>query len=158
MTIREAPLTGKGFGQQFTRYNTLVDLDFFEFQYYTPHVQVLWLWLKVGLIGWVVFWLLVCGALFRLGQIVKYEQRKLYLNQATTAGMVITAIMVFAYLDISLVNTRLMTLLAISIGLLEIGYRNLVRSKLRPVNGKLMSPPESEESEDLQEKELIASY
>jgi hypothetical protein len=125
LTIRESPLTGKGFGQEFTRYIQLVNLDAFTYQYFTPHVQILWIWLKLGLFGWVTFWLLICSGLFRLGQIVKYERDIQRLNLAVTAGSIITAIMVFAYLDLSLIDTRLMTLLGISIGLLDIGYRFL---------------------------------
>jgi hypothetical protein len=125
LTIRESPLTGKGFGQEFTRYYQLVNLDAFTYQYFTPHVQILWLWLKLGLFGWITFWFLICSGLFRLGQIVKYERDIQRLNLAVTTGSVITAIMVFAYLDLSLIDTRLMTLLGISIGLLDIGYRSL---------------------------------
>lgn len=154
LTIREAPITGKGFGQQFTRYNPLVDLEVFQFQYFTPHVQVLWLWLKLGVIGWVVFWLLICGALFRLGQIVKYEQRKLYLNVAITAGSIITAIMVYAYLDISLVNARLMTILAVSIGLLETGYSTMQKSRLNLIHDKELIL-NKHEAPELETKELI---
>ncbi|MBN9393168.1 MAG: O-antigen ligase family protein [Chloroflexi bacterium] len=158
LTIREAPLTGKGFGQQFTRYNSLVDLNFFEFQYYTPHVQVLWLWLKVGVFGWILFWVLICGALFRLGQLVKYERQKLYLNLAITAGNIIIAIMVFAYLDISLVNTRLMTILGVSIGLLEIGYRNLNKRNVITNKTNRLDSSDSKSLDYLEEKELAGSY
>ncbi len=136
LTIREAPLTGKGFGQQFTRYNQLVDLEVFEFQYFTPHVQVLWLWLKLGVVGWVVFWLLVAGSLFRLGQIIKFKGQGQLFSISITVGCIITSIMVFAYLDLSLINIRLMTLMGLSIALLEIAHRNLpapVPAKERPV-------------------------
>jgi hypothetical protein len=158
LTIRESPLTGKGFGQQFTRYNTLVDLDFFEYQYYTPHVQVLWLWLKVGVFGWILFWVLICGALFRLGQLVKYERQKLYLSLAITAGNIIIAIMVFAYLDISLVNTRLMTVLGVAIGLLEIGYRNLSRRNVITNKANRLDSSDAKTLNYLEEKELVGSY
>jgi hypothetical protein len=158
LTIREAPITGKGFGQQFTRYNTLVDLEVFEYQYYTAHVQVLWLWLKVGVFGWIVFWVLICGALFRLGQLVKYERQKLYLNLAITAGNIIIAIMVFAYLDLSLVNTRLMTILGFSIGLLEIGYRNLKQRNVISNKTERLDSSDSKALDYLKEKELVDSY
>lgn len=158
LTIREEPFTGKGFGQQFTRYNPLVDLDFFEFQYFTPHVQVLWLWLKVGAFGWILFWVLICGALFRLGQLVKYERHKLYLNLSIATGSIIVAIMVFAYLDLSLVNTRIMTLLGLSIGILEIAYRNLRQRNAIEDTTRKQTLPTSRTLEEAEEREMVGSF
>lgn len=129
LTLKQAPLTGIGFGQAFTRYNTMQNLDFFEYQYYTPHIQILWLWLKLGLFGWVAFWFLISSSLFKLGQLTKYAKSSQRLSLAITMGCIITAIIVYAYVDISLVNSRLMTLLGLSIALLEVSYRTLPQSE-----------------------------
>lgn len=128
LTIKSSALTtltGIGFGQMFTRYNTMISLDNFTFQYFTPHIQVLWLWLKLGVVGWMLFWLIMCSALFKLGQLIKYSHFGPRLSLSIIAGCIISAILIYAYVDVSLTDQRLTTLLAVSIGLLEIAYRTL---------------------------------
>jgi O-antigen ligase len=51
-TIRGNRLLGVGFGRRFAQYQPLPDLErFWTLQFYTPHENVLWLWLKLGLPG-----------------------------------------------------------------------------------------------------------
>jgi len=51
-TIRDSSLLGIGFGRPFIQYQGLPDLtSFWPLQFYTPHQNILWLWLKVGLLG-----------------------------------------------------------------------------------------------------------
>jgi hypothetical protein len=125
MTIQKQPLTGIGFGQPFETYLPMIILDGFTFQFYTPHVQVLWVWLKLGMLGWMLFWFIIVNALFKLGQVVKYGQAGVNLNLALTAGFIIISLMIFSYLDISMTNTRFLTVLGLSIGLIEVSYRRV---------------------------------
>lgn len=123
LTIKEGPLTGIGFGQPFHRYIPFVDLEGFVFQDYTPHIQILWMWLKVGLFGWMTFLFIICNALFKLGQIVKYEKSSSRLTVCVFAGIIITAVIIYSYYDQGLDDVRLMALLGIGVGVLEVGYR-----------------------------------
>ena len=127
LTINQQPLTGIGFGQTFQVFLPMITLDGFVFQFYTPHVQVLWVWLKLGMLGWMLYWLIMCSAMFRLGQVVKYGQAGLRLNVCVLAGFIITGLMVFSYIDISLTNPRLLTLVGLGVGILELGYRTVRR-------------------------------
>lgn len=54
-TIRSAPITGIGFGRPFLQPIPLPDISFFEFAEYIPHNSILWVWTKVGLVGFVSF-------------------------------------------------------------------------------------------------------
>ena len=54
-TIRSNPLLGIGFGQAFLQPIPLPDISFFEFADYIPHNSVLWLWTKLGIVGFVAF-------------------------------------------------------------------------------------------------------
>ncbi len=149
-TIAAQPLTGVGFGQKFTRYQEALDLEGFVWQDYTPHIQVLWLWLKVGMFGWMIFWFIICNALFKLGQIVKRGKLGQQMNVCVIAGMIIVGIMVFSYVDLGLYNTRMMFLMGVSIGLLEIAYRSLA-----PLQSKQSkSLPATAANSEL-EKELV---
>lgn len=131
LTIKTAPLTGIGFGQAFNRYIEFLNLDGFVFQYYTPHVQVLWLWLKLGVFGWGVFWLLICLTVFKFGQVIKYNVMNKQVTMVVLAGCIICTIMVYAYLDLAFVNTRLMTLLGVAIGLINVAYNIHTEHKSR---------------------------
>lgn len=51
-TIHANKIFGVGFGNEFYRYQPLPDLrSFWELQFYTPHQNILWLWLKMGIVG-----------------------------------------------------------------------------------------------------------
>lgn len=51
-TIRSNPLLGVGFGKEFFLVAPLPDMtSYWPLQYHTPHQNVLWLWLKMGIIG-----------------------------------------------------------------------------------------------------------
>ncbi|HEX2909270.1 MAG TPA: O-antigen ligase family protein [Chloroflexia bacterium] len=124
-TLKLAPLTGIGFGQQFGQFYPMVILDYFTFQFYTPHVQILWLWLKVGLFGWALFWLMISSSMFKLGQIIKYNKQGTILSGALLSGFMIVSTMVYSYIDLGLISVRLMPMMCMGAGLLEIGYRTI---------------------------------
>ena len=71
VTLDRSPLLGVGFGVPFDQEVDLPELDFWPLQFHTPHQNVLWLWLKMGLAGAAVFlglWLIGlrrCLAAFR---------------------------------------------------------------------------------------------
>ena len=52
-TIHAKPITGLGFGQRFYRPFPLPDISFFPFYEYLPHNNVLWMWIKTGIGGFV---------------------------------------------------------------------------------------------------------
>lgn len=116
-TIRDNPVAGIGFGRPFTQYIPMVILDWWEFQFYTPHNQIFWVWLKLGVGGFVVtLWL------FGLG--VAGAARLLHepLDAAVMPFVVMTAAYIvmlttFAYVDIGLANGRPMMLLGVLLGL-----------------------------------------
>ncbi len=55
VTVRSNPVLGIGFGRPFLQPIRLPDISFFEFAPYIPHNSVLWIWTKVGFIGFVSF-------------------------------------------------------------------------------------------------------
>ncbi len=59
ITIRSNPVTGIGFGRPFFRPIDLPDISFFEFWAFIPHNSLLWLWTKLGIIGFMAFLYLI---------------------------------------------------------------------------------------------------
>lgn len=58
-TIRDAPITGQGFGQKFLRPIPLPDISSFEFYEYLPHNSLLWVWIKTGFFGFATLFYLL---------------------------------------------------------------------------------------------------
>jgi hypothetical protein len=65
-TIRVTRLTGIGFGKPFYQPSPLPDISFFVFYQYIPHNSVLWIWLKMGYLGFVTM-LVIIAASIRAG-------------------------------------------------------------------------------------------
>ncbi len=58
-TIRSNPVLGIGFGHPFLQPIPLPDISFYEFSPYIPHNSVLWVWTKLGIVGFVSFLYLI---------------------------------------------------------------------------------------------------
>ncbi len=52
-TIRADPIAGQGFGRPFLRPIPLADISVFELNAYLPHNSLLWIWIKMGFLGFV---------------------------------------------------------------------------------------------------------
>ena len=61
-TIRSERLTGVGFGKPFYQPAPLPDINF-VFARYIPHNSVLWIWLKMGFLGFVALFLVIAVAI-----------------------------------------------------------------------------------------------
>lgn len=65
-TIQVNKAFGVGFGREYILFEGLPDLrDFWPLQYFTPHQNVLWLWLKMGPLGMAAFLSMIVLALQR---------------------------------------------------------------------------------------------
>jgi hypothetical protein len=59
-TISTSPIMGIGFGRQFIVIRPLVDLTAtWPFQLYMPHNNMLWIWMRTGIVGFMSFWAIV---------------------------------------------------------------------------------------------------
>jgi hypothetical protein len=100
-TIRVAPQTGVGFGRPFYQPAQLPNISFFVFSQYIPHNSILWIWLKMGYVGFVALLFLIAATL-RAG-----TRASLALPSgdalAVTVGALAFIVMffVFAYVDIA---------------------------------------------------------
>ncbi len=99
-TIQAKPITGFGFGQKFLRPVPLPDLGF-PFHEYIPHNSFLWIWIKMGVGGFLAM-LFLFGSAIRMGvsAMVRLGRgRDLLLMFAATGYLVMY--LVFTYVDIA---------------------------------------------------------
>lgn len=100
-TIRQAPLTGVGFGQMFIMKIPLPDISFFVWYRYITHNSIGWLWMKTGIGGFVAM-------IFLVGLAIMNGLRALFrIRDGTMRAVVLTAVLylvmhfTFAYVDMS---------------------------------------------------------
>ncbi len=100
-TIHQKPLTGVGFGQKFYVVVPMPDISFFEWWEYLPHNSVIWIWLKMGVGGFVATVALI-GLSIMVGVRAFLRMPKNDLAAiALTAVLYLVMHFTFAYVDIS---------------------------------------------------------
>jgi hypothetical protein len=116
-TISQLPLTGVGLGQEYLFQQEPPPLDGFVYWRYMTHNAVYWLWLKAGVLGFLVLWVLVAqgilvgGALFRR---LRPELKVLALLPVTLIAMQL----IYSSVDLGLTYSRPMMVLGVALGLL----------------------------------------
>jgi hypothetical protein len=119
-TIHSSPILGVGFGQQFFFVVPLPDLSWWPFWHYEPHHNILWLWLKMGAVGFIIFFTLMGTGLARSAYLVRtlvQPERRVF-AMLTLSAIVTT--LVFCYVDLGLVSGRVTIFLGTALGTLSI--------------------------------------
>ena len=115
-TIRSSPITGLGFGQPFLRPVPLADISVFEFNAYLPHNSLLWIWIKMGFLGFVAVLYLFVTTLLLGADRVRRAAVGLDLVTASSAVMFVMMYAIYIYVDVAW-EARNVTLLALAMGL-----------------------------------------
>lgn len=115
-TIRSNPLLGLGFGKRFYVVRPMPDISFFAQWQYIPHNSVLWIWIKVGLLGFV-------SMLYTFARVIQRgAHAAVRLTRPEDVAMVVAALsyplmfLTFAYVDIAF-SIRPVVVLALSFAL-----------------------------------------
>lgn len=121
LNIQVNPITGLGFGQPFAFYIPLPNLSFWPFWHYTPHNEILWVWMEMGFLGFFVFWWLIGSSIYRGGRLVQAlsaagddKARALLAAGVCLIVMQITV----SYVDLGLTSDRAMLLLGVVLGVI----------------------------------------
>jgi O-Antigen ligase len=100
-TIQADRVFGMGFGRPFLQPIPLPDISFFEFWQYIPHNSVLWIWIKMGFLGFVAM-------LFMFARSVQLGARSVALVRSNdhvafvVVGLTyVVMFLTFAYVDIA---------------------------------------------------------
>ncbi len=119
-TIHANGLLGVGFGNPFYFIVPLPDLSWWPFWHYEPHHNILWVWLKMGAIGFIIFFTLMGTAIARCAHVVRtfmQPERRVF-AMLTLSGIVMT--LVFCYVDLGLVSGRVTIFLGTTMGTLAV--------------------------------------
>jgi O-antigen ligase len=119
-TIKDDPILGVGFGREFLMPATLPDLSWWPFWRFEPHNNVLWMWLKLGVVGYLVFWFLMGTAISRAAAGVRRLQDPQLRLAALFCLVSVVAVLVFAYVDLGLVSGRVTAFLGTVLGIISV--------------------------------------
>lgn len=131
ITIHSDPVLGVGFGRPFIMAAAVADLSWWPFWHYETHNAVLWVWLKTGVLGYILFWTMIGGALSRAAFAAKRLLDPTLRCAALFCLVAIVGTVVFAYVDLGLVSGRVMTLLGTVLGILAVVER-IDRTSAKP--------------------------
>lgn len=117
--IRSDPVLGLGFGNPYAFPAPLPDLTgFWSFQRYIPHNTVLWVWMKGGIVAFVLLLGLVGHATMRGAAVARSDLEPLLRAWAIAAAAAIPMVFLFGWQDLGLSSPRVTLLLGLCLGLI----------------------------------------
>jgi len=117
VTVRHSPVIGIGFGNKYMQPIPLVRIGF-PLQDWIPHDEILWLLVKMGAVGFFVFWLFVDGLLFETAALSRKLKDPFLRSLSFMIAAAIVNQMVVSYFDLQLTYYRDMIFLGTLCGLL----------------------------------------
>jgi len=117
-TIQGSPAVGIGFGTKYEQPLKLVDIPY-SLRDFMAHNNIIWLFAKVGAIGFFLFWFLLNSAALKGTKLLRVMQDP-YLK--TVCGLIIVSmidLMIAAYYDLHLVRYRTVIYIGTLIGVLS---------------------------------------
>jgi O-antigen ligase len=111
-------ILGLGFGREYRFVVAVPDLSWWPLWHYVAHNNVLWLWLKLGLLGFVAFWVFLGSAIVRSVQLARTMVPPEAKVLAILALAAVVTTLVFSYVDIALLSGRVTVFLGTTLGAL----------------------------------------
>ena len=100
VTIQSSPIRGLGFGQKFLIAVPMPDISFFKEWQYLPHNSVLWVWIKLGFLGFVATLFMFARAIQRGTRTALRIKAPDDVAMVTSCLCYVIMFLVFAYVDI----------------------------------------------------------
>jgi O-antigen ligase len=123
LNIRQSASLGRGFGLPIHYAIAIVDISNVDAAIaFLPHNGILWVWMRMGILGEVLFWAMVAAAIIRSCQLVKTGDRELALF-GTVAVCAVVAYVVQGYNDLGLFWFRIAICLGVLLGGVEVALR-----------------------------------
>ncbi len=118
-TRDQSPIWGVGYGSPFLQPLPLPAVST-EFVYYMPHNSLLWVWMRIGHIGFFLFYMMVATILVKGLQHIKLVRDSYLLMMGILTIVTMLMVITTGKYDLALINCRMMSLLAVLVGVLAI--------------------------------------
>jgi len=119
-TIKAEPLLGYGYGKPMFHVAPIADISA-EYPWWDimTHNQILWIWMRVGTLGFVVFWLMIVSIVFYATGMLRAEASTPEIKAGAMLALLTTcSLLIFGLLDLQLSNFRDMLFSGFWIGIL----------------------------------------
>jgi hypothetical protein len=121
LSFQTNPLIGMGFGMPFLVIFTQADIsNIYPLWNYIPHNTLMWVGVRMGLVGSVTFWALVGTALLQVCRSLAVQKDRFVLALIALIGGAIIAELLVAYTDLQLESYRNMIFVGVLLGILNI--------------------------------------
>ena len=119
-TIKSSPIIGYGYGKPMFHVAQIADISQqYEWWDILTHNQILWVWMRVGTIGFFTFWMMICAILVYGASVIQLEGADAFVKTVGIFTMLITGmLLIFGLLDLQLSNFRDMLFVGMWLGLL----------------------------------------
>lgn len=111
-------ILGYGYGRKFIQKVALPTVST-DFVYYMPHNSILWVWMRLGNVGFFLFWIMVASFVVGGLELLK----RVSLPEARLCGILAISMLLmtltFGKYDLALVDTRVMSITATLLGILS---------------------------------------
>jgi hypothetical protein len=115
-TIASDPFAGIGFGRPYLLVVPIPDISFFQLWQYETHHNILWIWLKTGMAGFILFWCLLGSGLSRAASYVRRMKEPELRTFALLAVIGIVSSIVYCYVDLGFGGSRVPIFLGTLLG------------------------------------------
>lgn len=113
-------VVGYGFGKPMDTPYQLANISgYYVFWNIMPHDSILWIWMRMGTIGYVLFWFLIGGAIVQAMRLMRRLRDTRLRGLALFIALAIIQEIIFAYLDLQWVNYRNLIFMGILFALLS---------------------------------------
>ena len=107
-TIRANPIFGYGYGRPYYHVVAMADISkIYALEDFIPHNQILWVWERVGTIGFLIFWLMISAIIIYAAQTLRAPDAD---NVTKAVGLfvllLVFLLIIFGLLDLQLSNSR----------------------------------------------------
>jgi hypothetical protein len=119
-TMKTGPIIGYGFGKPMLLPYTLPNISaIYVWWNIMPHNSILWVWMRLGTIGYAIFWFLIGLAMLQVGYLARRLSERVSKGLAIFLLLVIMQQVIIAYLDLQWSNWRCLIVTGLLLGLIS---------------------------------------
>ena len=140
-TMRTSPVIGYGFGKPMLTPVPLPDISqIYIFWNYMPHNSILWVFMRLGTIGYLLLWFMVGGAIVQATGLLRRLRDPWFQGIMLFIVLMIVQEVIFGYLDLAWTNDRNLFAIGVLFALIScIGRIAAIERGLSPIDER-MSP------------------
>lgn len=117
-TMRTSPIIGYGFGKTMQTPYPLANIsNFYIFWNLLPHNSILWVWMRLGTIGYLLLWLMIGTAIVQAARLAREIDDPYLKGLAVFVILLVMQQIIFGYLDLQWTNYRNLIIMGLALAL-----------------------------------------